>query len=225
MKVDIISCGPAVNESERKAFEQLKTGLISESGDGEWLLLTNLVFSTTHRRQSDEIDIVAIGPPGVRVIEVKHWNAAWVDQYVELAEHEAERVMDKVRKIATTLRRRVPDLPRVDGVILVTQDAAKVKSLEGRSLRGVRLHTLRSWRSALALDEPASLTPLQVKRLGKFLYPKASAALDGTLKRLAGYGNLAIQTPVDERFHRIYKATHSTRRDSVFPAPLRCVGD
>ena len=216
MKVDHISCGLAVNESERKAFQRLKTGLISELGDGEWLLLTNLAFSTTHRRQSDEIDIVAIGPSGVRVIEVKHWNAAWVDQNVELAEHEAERVTDKVRKIATTLRRSVPDLGRVDGVILVTQDAAKVKSLEGRVLRGVRFHTLRSWQGALALDEPASLTPLQVKLLGKVLYPKANVALDGTLKRLAGYGNLVLQTPVDERFHRIYKATHSTRRDSVF---------
>lgn len=35
MKVDLISCGPAVNESERKAFERIKTGLISELGDGE----------------------------------------------------------------------------------------------------------------------------------------------------------------------------------------------
>ena len=78
MKVELISCGPAVNESERKAAAQLKTRLIAEQGDGEWLLLTNLAFSTTHRRQSDEIDIVAIGPPGVRVIEVKHWTAAWV---------------------------------------------------------------------------------------------------------------------------------------------------
>ena len=84
MKVTPISCGPAVNESERKAFEQIKTGLIAELGDGEWLLLTNLAFSTTHRRQSDEIDIVAIGPPGVRVIEVKHWNAVWVNRNAEL---------------------------------------------------------------------------------------------------------------------------------------------
>ena len=107
MKVTLISCGPAVNESERRAFEQIKTGLISELGDGEWLLLTNLAFSTTHRRQSDEIDIVAIGPPGVRVIEVKHWNAAWVNQNAELVEREAERVTDKARKIGTTLRRKV----------------------------------------------------------------------------------------------------------------------
>ena len=204
MKVTPISCGPAVNESERKAFERLKTGLISELGDGEWLLLTNLAFSTTHHRQSDEIDIVAIGPPGVRVIEVKHWNAAWVNQNAELVEREAERVTDKARKIGTTLRRKVESLGRVDGVFLVTQDAAKVKPLEGRDVRGVRFYTLRTWQGALALDAPASLSPSQVKMLGKALYPKASVAIDGALRRLAGYVNLTLQTPADERFHRIY---------------------
>ena len=116
MKVELISCGPAVNESERKAVAQLKTRLIAEQGDDEWLLLTNLAFSTTHRRQSDEIDIVAIGPPGVRVIEVKHWNADWVERNLELVEREAERVTDKARKVGTTLRRKVANLDRVDGV-------------------------------------------------------------------------------------------------------------
>ena len=215
MKVTPISCGPAVNESERKAFEQIKTGLISKLGDGEWLLLTNLAFSTTHRRQSDEIDIVAIGPPGVRVIEIKHWNAAWVNRNAELVEREAERVTDKARKVGTTLRRMISELDRVDGVFLVTQDAAKVKPLEGRDVRGVRFHTLRSWQGALALDAPASLSPSQVEMLGKALYPKASVAIEGALRRLAGYVNLTLQTPADERFHRIYRGTHSTRRDSV----------
>ena len=75
MQVTLCSCGPAVNESERKAFEHITTRLKSTPGDGKWLLLTNLAFSATHRLQSDEIDIVAIGPPGVRVIEIKHWTA------------------------------------------------------------------------------------------------------------------------------------------------------
>ena len=215
MEVKTISCGPAVNESERKAFERLKSGLISKLGDGEWLLLTNLAFSTTHRRQSDEIDIVAIGPPGVRVIEVKHWNADWVNRNAEFVEREAERVTDKARKIGTTLRRKVGSLDRVDGVFLVTQDAAKVKPLEGREVRGVRFHTLKTWRGALALDAQGSLSSLQVKMLGKALYPKASVAIDGVLRRLAGYVNLELQTPANERFHRIYKGTHSTRRDPV----------
>ena len=42
-------CGPAVNESDRKASEHLKSGLIDEHGHGEWRLVTNLAFSTTHR--------------------------------------------------------------------------------------------------------------------------------------------------------------------------------
>ena len=80
MNVTPVHCGPFVNESERKAFEQIKSRLISAPGDGEWLLLTNPAFSATHRLQSDEIDVVAIGPPGVKVIEAKHWTAAWVDR-------------------------------------------------------------------------------------------------------------------------------------------------
>ena len=114
MKVTLINCGPVANDSEQKAIGRLKSGLISELGDDEWLLLANLAFSTTHQRQSDEIDIVAIGPPGVRVIEVKHWTATWVKQNTELVEHEAERVMAKARKVGTTLRRKVSN-----GVFLV----------------------------------------------------------------------------------------------------------
>ena len=38
---------------------------------------------------------------------------------------------------------------------------------------------------------------------------------DGALRRLAGYVNLTLQTPADERLHRIYKGTHSKRRDRV----------
>ncbi len=154
MKVTLINCGPVANDSEQKAIGRLKSGLISELGDGEWLLLTNLVFSATHRRQSDEIDIVAIGPPGVRVIEVKHWTAAWVKRNTELVEREAECITDKARKVGTTLRRIISELGRVDGVFLVTQDAAKVKSLEGRAVRGVRFHTLKAWQKRARMANP-----------------------------------------------------------------------
>ena len=215
MKVTPINCGPFANDSEQKAIGRLTSGLISELGDDEWLLLANLAFSTTHQRQSDEIDIVAIGPPGVRVIEVKHWTATWVKQNAELVEHEAERVMAKARKIGTTLRRKIANLGRVDGVFLVTQEALKVKSLEGEKVRGVSFHTLKTWQGTLALDEPASLSPPQVKILGKALYPKTSVLADGDLRRMADYVNLVLQTPSDERFHRIYKGTHSTRRNRV----------
>ena len=216
MKVDTIPCGPAVNESERKAIEQLKTRLISHAGDGQWQLLTNLLFSATHRLQSDEIDILAIGPPGVRVIEVKHWTAAWVNQHDRIVEQEAERVTNKARKIGTTLRREVPDLPRVDGVFLVTEAAPKVKELEGREpVRGVSFHTFNTWRGAIGLALPVVLSSQQISELGRSLAPRSAVALDGGLKKFAGYARLELRTPVEERFHRIYKATHSSRQDRV----------
>ena len=216
MKAYPVPCGPAVNESERKAINQLKTRLIFAPGDDEWLLLTNLTFSATHRFQSDEIDIVAIGPPGVRVIEVKHWTAAWVKRHPGIVEQEADRVTNKARKIGTTLRRRVPNLPRVDGAFLVTETATKVKELEGREpVRGVSFHTFKTWCGALGLDSPKVLSLQQIRALGRSLEPRSTVALDGTLKRLAGYTRLELRTPPDERFHRIYRATHASRQDRV----------
>jgi Nuclease-related domain len=95
MRVQVIPCGPLANESERKAIEHLKQRLLSEPGEGKWILLTNLAFSVTHQLQSDEIDIVAIGPPGVRVIEVKHWRTEWArDRRLEV-EREADLVTSK----------------------------------------------------------------------------------------------------------------------------------
>ena len=211
MKVTLFPCGPAANESERKAFEQLKTRLISVAGDAEWVLLTNLAFSVTHQLQSDEIDIITIGPPGVRVIEVKHWT----DKHADLAEQEAERVTNKARKIGTTLRRIVPDLPYVDGAFLLTQESSRMRRLADTTVRNVQFHTLKNWKAAIGFDSPTALSPQQVTRLAKALEPKSAVAMDGSLRRLAGYINLELQTPKDERFHRIYKGTHSTRQDRV----------
>ena len=216
MKAYPVPCGPAVNESERKAIAQLKTRIISVPGDDEWWLLTNLAFSATHRLQSDEIDIVAIGPPGVRIMEVKHWTAAWINRNSDLVEQEAERVIRKARRISTTLRRRVRELPHVDGVFLTTEAAARVKGLEGREpVRGVSFHTFSTWRGAVGLDAPNVLSLQQVRELGRFLQPRNAVAPDGALKRLAGYTRLQLRTPSDEQFHRIYSATHASRQDQV----------
>lgn len=211
MRVTLFPCGPAANESEIKAFNHLKHRLQSIPGEGEWVLLTNLAFSVTHQLQSDEIDIVVIGPPGVRVVEVKHWTDASAD----LEQKEADRVTSKARKIGTTLRKIVPILPHVDGAILLTQEPSKVKRLVGRIVRGVQFYSLNEWRDAISVDAPIALTPQQVARLGRTLEPKSAIAMDGSLRRIAGYVNLGLQTLKEERFYRIYKGTHSARQDKV----------
>ena len=212
MKVKPYHCGPAVNQSEVKAFNKLKTGLISLPGDETWVLLTNVTFSVTHERQSDEIDVVAIGPPGVRVIEVKHWS----DSHRFLADRAADLLTMKARKIGTTLRKIVPNLPHVDGTILVTRPPSKAPRLLGQGMvRGVRLCSLKDWREALGADARASLSLQQVAALARKLAPKSSVALDGSLRRLGSYVNLEPQADWGDGFHRTYRGVHSVTRDRV----------
>ena len=217
MKVIPFPCGPSANESERKAFEHICSRIASTPGDDEWILLTNLAFSVTHQLQSDEIDIVAIGPPGVRVIEVKHWTQQWVEDNESLVEQEAERATNKARKIGTTLRKAVREIGRVDAVILLTREPSRVKRLAGRPIRGVNVYPLKEWREAVGIQLGADrvLSPQQVRRLGRILEPRSGVAIDGSLRWFAGYVNLERRTPKDERFHRIYAGVHSARQDRV----------
>ncbi len=213
-KVNVIPCGPAVNDSERKAIQRLKASLIGDRGDGPWVLLTNLTLSTTHRLQSDEIDIVVLGPPGVRVIEVKHWTATWVRKHGDRVGQEADRVTNKAKKIGTTLRAKIENLPHVDGVFLVTEAPAKVERL-AEPIRGVHFHTLKTWREAVGVDSPEMLTSQQIRAAAQLLEPRSAVALDGELRTLGSYARMELQTDPAERFHRVYRATHATRQEGV----------
>ncbi|MFM7835520.1 MAG: hypothetical protein ACKPJD_27295, partial [Planctomycetaceae bacterium] len=73
-----------------------------------------------------------IGPQGVRVVEVKHWSAAWVEENFGLAEQEAEKLTRKARRIGTTLRDRFPRLPVVEGAFLLTRTPSKIRKLTDR---------------------------------------------------------------------------------------------
>ena len=214
-KVIVIPCGPAVNDSERQAIERLKASLIGHRSDGPWVLLTNLTLSTTHRRQSDEIDIVVIGPPGVRVIEVKHWTASWVHRHRDLVDQEAERVTNKAKKVGTKLRAKIAHLPHVAGVFFVTETANRVGRLADDQVRGVRFHTLKTWHDAVGVDSSDLLIPEQIRAAARLLEPRSAVALDGDLRKLGSYVRMELQTDPDERFHRVYRATHATRQDRV----------
>ena len=217
MNLTPFHCGPFANESERTAFEHLRSRIESSLGasDDQWILLTNLTWSVTHQFQADEIDLIAIGPPGVRVIEVKHWSRRWVEAHPDLVDQEADRVTNKARKIGTTSRKSVPDLGRVDGAILLTRESPGVRELASRFVRGVQFCTLKEWRQAIDFDAAPVLRPQQVARLGRLLEPKSAVALDGSLRRFAGYVNLERRTPPTQRFHRVYQGVHATRHDKV----------
>lgn len=215
MKVTLIRCGPAANESEIKAFEFLKTRLQSVAGDGEWILLTNLTFSVNHQLQSDEIDIVVIGPPGVTVIEVKHWAYSWMESNIKTVEIEADKVTNKARKIGTTLRKIFSDLPVVDGIFFLTREANITKHFEDEKIRGVKYYTFKNWENAILLNNSVILSNADIRRLARVLEPQSVILIDGSIRRFASYINLELLTHPEERYHRIYKGIHSVRQDRV----------
>ena len=218
-----ISCGPPINESEQKAIEHLKGRLQSVQGEDEWILLSNLAFSINHQVQSDEVDIVVIGPPGVKVIEVKHWNPQWIKDHspdcrIEESHtiiQEADRVTNKARKIGTTLRRSVLHLPHVEGKILLTWKSSEIRPFRDKKVRGVSLLSLDDWKSAVGLEETPILTNNEIQRLSRLLEPRSAIRLEGTLTRFAGLVNLKLQTPQDEYFHRVYNGSRSVQQDRV----------
>ncbi len=91
MLVTSIPCAGFVNESERQAFEAVKQKLGSLPGSDEWIVLSNLSHSSSSRYQSDEIDMLVIGPQGLFVIEVKHWDRVWMRSRKDQVDGEADK--------------------------------------------------------------------------------------------------------------------------------------
>ena len=133
MKVNHIPCGQIANDSEAKAIEFLKNALRSAPGNDEWILLTNLSFSVNNQAQSEEIDIVVLGPPGITVVEIKHWSSQWMDSHEQLVLHEADKISMKARRIGTTLRRSCPELKHVPGMFILTEESAAIQKVRGKS--------------------------------------------------------------------------------------------
>lgn len=215
MPVTFVPCGPAANESERKAFEYLKARLQSQAGQQPWFLLGNLLFSVNHQLQADEIDCVVVGPPGVRVVEIKHWTPQWFQDNRLIVEQEAKRLSLKARKLASAIRKVVPELPRVEGVFLLTRDAPRSRQLSNRAVVGVQAFTLKDWEEVLGCSLPPQLSDPQVSRIVRLLEPRANVAIDTSLRRLAGYVDLQLLSDQGDRFLRVYRARHPERRDRV----------
>lgn len=190
----------------------MKAGLVSLPGDGKWVLLTNLIHSVNHRRQSDEIDVVAIGPPGVRLIEVKHWT----DSHLRYVAEAADVLTMKTKRIASTLRNVIPSLPFVDGAILITQPPARArKLLDLDMVRGVRIRSLKHWSRALGANRASSISPAAVGALALKLKPRRLASINGARRRFGSYGNLELLTPPADTFRRVYRGIHSVTHDKV----------
>jgi hypothetical protein len=215
MKVQHIPCGDFANESERQAFEAVKQKLIAQPGSGEWIILSNVSHSFSSQHQSDEIDLLIVGPQGVFVIEVKHWDRTWIKKNQIQVESEAEKLSNKVRRVATNARGRFAVLPRVPGRILLTAESKALGSATRLSHRGIEFFTLKEMKELLDLDQPAQLTSAVLKDLCHYLEPRTKLNLTGGMRRLGDFTNLELQSPGSERFHRVYRGSHARTQDKI----------
>ena len=207
-----IPCGAFVNESERTAVERLKQRLQSDSG--HWVLLSNLSHAAHTGSRADEIDLVIIGPPGVGVVEVKHWDATFLRQQSAIVDQEADRIDAKAKRVAGRLRTRF-DPGFVAGKLLLTKGDSRFPSDRRPRPRGVPVFGLPDWKDLLDIGGGQRLTPEQVDLAARLLEPRVKLALNGELRSFAGLINLERLSPPADAFHRIYRGQHPTRRDRV----------
>lgn len=210
MKTIHIACEAPVTHSERLALARIAGGLEGSAGSGEWLLLTNLLFASGRESRPLEIDIVAIGPPGVRLVEIKHWDAAWFRRHPGLVDRETKKLAMKATLVGSTLRERVLDrLERVEGTMLLTYPDSRTAEVAGQVIHGIAVHGLGDWRGALGCERRPVLDSREIHALGRCLAPESDVAIDGALRSLGGYRNLQLQTPPERQFHRVFKGIRS----------------
>lgn len=207
-----LPCGEFVNASEQLAVERLRSKL--ESRGGNWILLSNLNHSQHPNLRSDEIDIVVIGANGVHVIEVKHWDAAYLKQHPGTVEHEAERINSKAKRIAGKLRQKL-DPGFVAPRLLLTRGEIKFDTAKRPQFRGVSVFGMPEWSDLLAADGAALLSPDQIELAARLLVPTAKVALSGEVRSFANLINLERISDKSGAFHRVFRGQHPTRRDRV----------
>ncbi len=210
-----IPCGPTANESERTAFDKLKNKLQGYANQGRWIFLTNIPFTFHAQGYSDEIDLIVVSPVGVTVVEVKHWDNAFLKEKSSIAEDEAEKLNAKVKRVAGKLRKSF-DVGFIEGRFLLTKIETKLHSESApRKVRGITCYSLADWKEILDADKAHHLSDQTVDAICNQLEPKIKVALTGDIRTFAGLTNLELMSRKEDRFHRVYKGKHLTQQDRV----------
>jgi hypothetical protein len=116
MIVQHIPCGAAANASEELAAERCVAALQALGDYGRWVVLSSLASSSSALHQSDELDLVCIGPGGVVLIEDKHWDTAWMRDHRVTVEAEAEKLTASAKRLAGREFRSIQLLQKCRGV-------------------------------------------------------------------------------------------------------------
>lgn len=206
MAAELIPCGAFANESERKAADKVKQAIERDGTPGRFAILTNVPLSVSAKNGVREIDQVVIGPTGIFVVEVKHWPNKGVKSAGPRREADAAKLNEAVKRVKGALP---PDLAQrigfLNGSFLLTVDPAAMgknrPTLLGQPVFSLNKSDLREM---LRLTEGARLTADDVARAIEAVHAPARITFSGKLRRIDEFQDLELQSPEEERFHRVF---------------------
>lgn len=207
-----IPCGPPVNHSEERAIQQVKS-LLGANADERWVGLTNFALMATHERQPDDLDIVCIGPRGVILMEVKHWEAGAFAGAAQRATDEARKLKSKAERLAGLVRQSARGVHVEQWFVLTREGAGPVKA--PALFGGAKVFTLTGLKKGLAEFQGGRLSPNEVDAIRHALEPRSRIQTDGRIRRLADFENLELVSSGEQRFHRTYRGVHRRTREKV----------
>jgi hypothetical protein len=212
MLVEHVPCAPFVNDSERRACTEVLKALKNRTGSGRWFVLTNVAHALTREGRADEIDMVLIGPDGLIVVEVKHWDRAFIKSNQHLVDDELDRLERKAKRLKGRLERLVAVPGFIAAKLLLTRET---KTLRGTSIRGVGLFSLPDVAALVEIDQPGTVPDSAVQRFVRELCPRAVQLALGELRRLGDMTELKLLSSPEDRFCRVYSARHTRTQDRL----------
>ena len=155
-----------------------------------------------------------IGPAGVAVVEIKHWDRTRLKSEAWDVDHQADVVTLKAKRVASRLRKVQQDLGFVSAIFLLTKESKSfLNNSQLRHARGVNLYSLKDTDELVAtVLGNSSLNP---EKLARVLAPKESALKGGETRRIGRIGELKLLSLPSERFERIFSGRDPSSGDKV----------
>ena len=184
-------------------------------GEERWLVFTNFALLTTPQRQPDDLDIVCIGPRGVILQEVKHWDGEAFAGSTERAEAEVKKLKSKAERLGGLIRKSVRGVSvEVKQWFVLTREGAGTMK-PPTDFGGAKVFALNGLKKGLAEFQGGRLSPSEVDAIRHALEPRSRIQTDGKIRRLADFENLELDSPAEQRFHRTYRGVHRRTREKV----------
>ncbi len=220
-RVTHVPCGPFANDSERRALESIKQRLIGDESVGTWCLLTNLTISLhANAQMPHEIDLLAIGSPGIIVIEIKHWDRRFLEAAANGDTVRAEA--QKAQRKAQLLKGRLRGLPFTRDLFVPAKflfTGAERERFGGAAdfapLLGIRAYGLGEWQELL---DCKSETRLDIGQINQVLKALDNAIPSASKPRMRAFGDYLDCEPLvggELQWRKTYRARKAATGDRV----------